>query len=46
MQYQVGRYRNERWAVLHGPTGVWYFPSRYGYVSAQSMARRLNTEAT
>lgn len=36
-----GRYR---WAVLHHPTGVWYFPTRYGRLAAQRLANRLNKE--
>ena len=49
MRYQSGIYESaegrKRWAVLHGQTGVWYFPTRYGQRAADSLAHRLNVEA-
>lgn len=31
-----------RWAVACYPTGVWYFPRRYGRQAAESLARQLS----
>jgi hypothetical protein len=33
-----------RWAVLHGPSGVWYFPKRYGRAAAEKLARERNAQ--
>lgn len=38
--YGTGR---SRWGVL-GPSGVWYFPTRYGYRNAAALCNRLNRE--
>ena len=48
--FSAERYRDsdtgrERWAVLHRPTGVWYFPARYGRLAALRLAARLNRNA-
>lgn len=50
MDYTAQQYRDPatgrtRWAVLHGLTRCWYFPTRYGQVAALDMARRLNRES-
>lgn len=34
----------ERWAVLHGPTAVWYFAKRRGKRGALAYCLRLNRE--
>lgn len=50
MDYTAQQYRSEsgrlRWAVLHGPTGVWYFTRRYGRAAAECLAKRMNREAS
>lgn len=50
MPYSVQPYRDtdtgrERLAVLHGPTGVFYFPARYGRKAAERYAAHLNQRA-
>lgn len=41
-QYRDAETGRQRWAVLHGPTSVWYFPAQYGKRAASRLASRLN----
>lgn len=41
-QYYLGKYKG-RWAVMHGPTRVWYFPTKAGKKNAQRLLEYLNS---
>ena len=43
--FEVGRYKNKRWAVCAFPSCVWYFPKKAGMAGAEELAKRLNAEA-
>ena len=43
--FEVGKYKNKRWAVCAFPACVWYFPQKAGRAGAEELARRLNMEA-
>ncbi len=43
-QYRDPETGRTRWAVLHGPTAVWYFPERYGRRAAERLAAARNRQ--
>lgn len=43
-EYVIGKFNNKRWAVLHTPTRVWYFPEEYGKKRAQQLCDKLNKQ--